>query len=929
MKRILLFIFAFTCACLSSKGQVYFLNNGFTNGSAITTCGGIFYDSHPLGNYTPGENYSVTFCSGSPGKIIQVLFSFITVAQGDTLFVYDGDNVNAPVLDTFTSMSATFYYATPSLSNTTGCLTFRFISDGSMEADGWFGQIKCMYPCSQTILATTATLPLQLTGYTNICTGDTVHFSVATQYPLNNTLYHQADTSTLFHWKFGDGGDTVGKNITSVKHAFSKSGGFYAQLSIVDSNGCSAALPLGMPVRTGLKPAFNITAPPSICLFDTVILKPSSASGTDSVTPQTASFLTLPISGDSVFLPDSPPQCFTSSIVIDKFTAGQTLNNINDLKGIFMKMEHSYSGDITIAITAPNGAKVFLKSTTGGGASDGTFLGEPVDESLNGASTNPALLTIPGKGYEYSFNNTPQYRTMWQESDTYTYSYTDNAGQSVVNHFYLPAGSYQSEQNLWSLVGTPLNGVWTLEICDKQSYDNGFLFSWHLEFSTNLFPSTETYTVPLTSEAWLPAPGLLNINNTVATVSPAIADTFHYIYRVVDGFGCTYDTTISIITNALPSKPQLGADKWICSNQFALLTIANVDAGVQYSWSTGNTRDTMIRVNQPGTYWVQATNFNGCGRRDSVDLMLLQPYTLKLPADTMFCASKPLTLVPAPADSVISWLWNTGDTTPTYTVKDTGTYWVEGKGRTGCAVRDSMHLTHNPVNLFEMPADTTICDRSSYRLSLNPPPGSNLTWYDGSTSYWHKIDHGGTYKVTAEYKGCVHETDIDVGIRPLPIISLGGDTTLCSGYDLPLSAAYNGATYLWSTASTEPSVVVNKRGLYWVQTTLYGCSYRDSIKVEEKICACEIKMPTAFSPNGDGINDVYRPTIVCFPRNYHLIFYNRYGQPVFDSKDHKKLWDGTRNGNILPSAVYYYMLTFYNENLMHDERVSGSVMLVR
>ncbi|MCW3106888.1 MAG: iron-regulated protein FrpC, partial [Segetibacter sp.] len=499
MKKLFFaFFFILLISTIKTCGQTFYLDNGFTSGGTVTTCSGKFFDSNPNGTYTPNENYTVTFCSGTSNKIIQVVLTTISVSGGDTLFSYDGNSIGSPAIDTFTNSIQHLLSFTPSLSNTSGCITFKFVSDGIDEKDGWEGDIKCIYPCKQKISGNIFSAPAKdATGYTNVCFGDSTGFSVITRYPDNNTTYHQADSTSMFHWVFGDGTDVSGKNLLSVKHLYTTAGGYYARLTITDSNGCTNNQPIRIPVRTSLKPIFNIIPPASICLLDTAVIKPGATiNGQGAVRTPSASFVTLPVSGDSVFLPDNPPQCFTSSVVIEQFAPNQTLQNLNDLQGIYMNMEHSYLGDLTISLEAPNGVKVFLKTTVEGSPNDGTFLGEPVDESLWGDPTDNTFVKIRGKGYDYIFNSTPQHGTMWDEASKYTYSYTDNAGQIVTDHYYLPAGSYKSEESLLPLVGTPLNGKWTLEICDKQAIDNGFVFNWKVEFKKSIYPNAETYTVP-------------------------------------------------------------------------------------------------------------------------------------------------------------------------------------------------------------------------------------------------------------------------------------------------------------------------------------------------------------------------------------------------------------------------------------------------
>ncbi len=97
------FILSLFCAAVSASGQRYYLNNGFISGGTVTTCTGKFFDSNPNNNYTQSEHYSVTFCSGTGNKIVQIVFTTVSVGAGDTLFSYDGNSINSPAIDTITN----------------------------------------------------------------------------------------------------------------------------------------------------------------------------------------------------------------------------------------------------------------------------------------------------------------------------------------------------------------------------------------------------------------------------------------------------------------------------------------------------------------------------------------------------------------------------------------------------------------------------------------------------------------------------------------------------------------------------------------------------------------------------------------------------------------------------------------------------------
>jgi gliding motility-associated-like protein len=931
----LLLIVSILMICENNFAQNYSINNGFTNNGTVTTCSGFFYDSNISGNYAASERYNVTFCSGNVGKVMQLEFSQLSIGLGDTLFVIDGNNTNNNVLDTFTNItfSATVVI-TVSDTNTTGCLTFKFKSDAANEASGWKAEIRCAYKCSQKILGIINTFPVKdASGNTNICLNPTglVDFNILTQYPDNDLIYHQSNSTSKFHWYFGDGKDTLGINLLSVDHVYSNAGGYKAKVIITDSNGCVNNYPIDVKIRTSINPIFKIIAPNNLCLGDTVKLTPilnSTPTTGGSVYTQQGLFLQLPVSSDSLFLPDGTGVTYTSNLFIDQFSPGQTLTNINLLKGIIINLEHSYLGDIEIAVTAPNGVKVYLK---GGYGTPDCYLGEPVDGDLVTPNVdNPLLNNIKGKGYDYKFNSTPTYGTMLQESTNYTYSYTDNAGQSISNHNYLPSGSYTSAQSLNALLGTPLNGNWKLEIKDWQSIDNGFLFGWKIEFEPSLYPNVESYTVPIVSQNWiLPNPNIVAVNGTVATISSNSVGATTYKFKVVDSFGCSMDTTINIDIIASPIKPKLGNDTAFCNGQTSLdLSVKNIDNTVQYLWNTGTT-GTAITVTTPNTYMVKASNSLGCSARDTIIVNPPETISVQLGIDTFFCASNRNLLKPIISPNVIRYLWNTGATTDTLRVTTPGNYYVSGFSIFGCSAADSITLTDNPINNYIFPNDTIICEKSSYLVNLNLPTNSTVIWNDGNTNPIRLVNGINSYNIIANNIGCLKQGVLKVDNKPLPVINLGVDDSVCLTRTKLLSVKYPGANYLWNDNSTDSTFLVDKAGLYWAEAAFNGCIFRDSIKIVYVNCGCETIVPNAFSPNGDGIHDLFKPEMKCVPVNYHLSIFNRNGQQVFSTNNYLQSWEGKLNGNPLPVGTYFYIITYTNNGLKIPEQFTGSITILR
>ncbi len=934
LKKFLLIISVFLFI-QNVNGQNYYLNSGFVNNGTVSTCSGFFYDSNISGNYAASEKYTVTFCSGNIGKVIQMNFTQLSVGLGDTLFVFDGISINNTVLDTFTNVTYNSpIVLTVSDTNSTGCLTFKFKSDATTQASGWKATIKCAYKCSQKIQGTIGTIPVRdAAGYTNICLNPSglVDFSILPQYPDNNLIYNQSNSTSTLHWYFGDGNDTSGVNLLSVDHIYSNPGGYKAKVIITDSNGCNNTYPIDVKIRTSILPIFKINAPNSLCLGDTIKVTPSlnsSSTNGGSVSTQQGLFLQLPVSSDSLFLPDGTGVTYTSNLFIDQFAPGQTLTNINLLKGIVINMEHSYLGDIEIAVTAPNGVKVYLKSGYG---SPDCYLGEPVDGDLATQGTDdPLLSNIKGKGYDYRFNTNPIFGTMLQESANYTYSYIDNAGQNISGQNYLPAGSYTSAQSLNALLGTSLNGNWKLEIKDWQAIDNGFLFDWRIEMDPLLYPNVESYTVPIVSQNWLlPNQNIVAVNGTIATITSNSAGSSSYKYKVVDAYGCTMDTTINIQIIPSPLKPKLGNDTAFCNGQISLdLSVKNFDNTVQYLWNTGAT-GTTISVTTPNTYMVKATNSLGCSAKDTIVVNPPESISVQLGIDTFFCASNRNLLKPISSTNVIRYLWNTGTTTDTFRVVTAGKYYVNGFTVFGCSATDSITLADNPINNYIFPADTIICEKSSFLVNLNLPANSTVVWNDGNTNPIRLVNGINSYNIIANNIGCLKQGVLKVDNKPLPVINLGMDDSLCLNKTKLLSVNYLGATYLWNDNSTDSTFLVDKPGFYWVEAAFNNCKFRDSIKIVYINCGCETVIPNTFSPNGDGIHDFFKPEMKCVPLNYHLSIFNRNGQQIFSTNNYLQSWDGKLNGNALPVGTYYYIITYTNDGLKIPEQFSGSITILR
>src|SRR5690606_29175101 len=156
----------------------------------------------------------------------------------------------------------------------------------------------------------------------------------------------------------------------------------------------------------------------------------------------------------------------------------------------------------------------------------------------------------------------------------------------------------------------------------------------------------------------------------------------------------------------------------------------------------------------------------------------------------------------------------------------------------------------------------------------------------------YQVTIPGRYTATVSDQECSWSDTIIFDALDAPQ-SLGRDTGICRGQEFRLTLYANlpaGATALWSNGSNESSIQVTDTGVYWVNV----CQNTDTIRIAREICSCDIFIPTAFTPNGDGINDIFRPMAAagCPVGQFRMNIYNKWGALVFTSHSIQNGWDG-------------------------------------
>jgi len=257
-----------------------------------------------------------------------------------------------------------------------------------------------------------------------------------------------------------------------------------------------------------------------------------------------------------------------------------------------------------------------------------------------------------------------------------------------------------------------------------------------------------------------------------------------------------------------------------------------------------------------------------------------------------------------------------------------GVYTDTLAGSFGCdsIVKTTLILKARPQP--QLGPDRKLCADSVIELSAGNL--SAYSWQDNSTDSILQVTGPGTYwvSVTDAVNCSGNDTIIITGV-PNPSNFLNATDSICSYGSLQLNAGMNFSSYQWSTGATGSIAAVTSPGIYRLRVKdNNGCSGIDSIAVYPKDCIMGFFVPTAFTPNGDGRNDRFRPLVYGNVEAYSLVIYNRWGAAVFNSTDASSSWDGSVHGKLQASGVYVWVCRFRMKG--EKQRVEkGTVLLIK
>lgn len=356
--------------------------------------------------------------------------------------------------------------------------------------------------------------------------------------------------------------------------------------------------------------------------------------------------------------------------------------------------------------------------------------------------------------------------------------------------------------------------------------------------SVNLLPRPSGSTIVQAS----PYQGVFNAGTLANPDEACLADTLTYELTPPTGFTAAGLGTTWTITNAtlktLSGVTAAGSVTYTGLNMMYVAATGDLDSTLRFS----------AKIVDLST---------GCDSEIVRYLKVNKAPVVSLGTDLTICDGTPTTIDAGNPGS--TYLWSTGDTTQTISVKTAGTYSVIVTNTSGCSSYDTIVVNTNPSPVQALGADIQACVGQNVVLDAGNPNATYL-WNTGATTRTINPVANGTYIVTVTGTGgCSTSDTIEVVFNSLPVVDIGADINICIEDTTVLDAGNPGSTYLWSTGDTTQTIKVNAAGTYSVTVTnANGCSNTDQMVVTNKPAPIATFTDTALN----GLNVKFTAIIV-------------------------------------------------------------------
>lgn len=442
--------------------------------------------------------------------------------------------------------------------------------------------------------------------------------------------------------------------------------------------------------------------------------------------------------------------------------------------------------------------------------------------------------------------------------------------------------------------------------------------------------------------SWTPSNGLNNPNVSNPLASPS--NTTNYTLNIESPNGCPlFDSLILVVYNYPISTSN---DTTICIGNSANL---NATGGTAYLWQPASNLNNANISNPIATptittiYYVSITTPSGCVKQDAVRVFVdANTPTPTISNDTAICFGDTILLVAGGA-SKYEWIPYTGLSNPlgsstlAYPSLST-TYVVEYSNACGLFY-DSVTVIVNTISASVSP-NIMVCRGET--IALNAFGGNTYLWNNDLSILSH-LDSSSiivrpyepiTYYVLVQNTfGCADYIGVSVNFYPDPVVDAGDDMVINHGSSLVLSPSGSNGSYAWTPSDSlscynckNPTASPKENTLYTVTLTdKNGCVVSDSVMI---YIDGILFIPNSFSPDDDGVNDLFLAKGENIDR-FTLWIFNRWGQLLFQTNDINKGWDGKYKDKVSKTDTYVWKVKYTHILTGEKSEKIGHVNLLR
>ena len=991
MKKIFALFIAIIGFSIIAFSQTYTMSN-----STVTTCSGTFYDPGGTGNYADNQNVTMTFCSGNGQSVLLQFSQFALENNWDYLYIYNGPSTASPLIGTYTGTNNP-----GTVVGTSGCITVRFTSDGSITAAGFTAAISCSTPPPPP-------------------TGTTVNFTCTAG--SQNWVVPPCVTSINVVVEGAQGGGGANGGLGAV---VTTSLAVIPGQTLIVSVGCVGFCPTGTTFGGGgngqtanmlSNASCDGGGASSISLGASSLVVAAGGGGMGGGTQNGAGgiggCLTGSIGGTS-FGNGATGGTQTAGGIGGSpwIPSGNTGQNGSFGQGGYGATDPCFNqgpgggGGGGYYGGAGGGSDCFdfgsMPGGGGGGGGGSSFI--PAGGGCSaGSNSGPGVVSInytigtvtmiPEPNLTVCSGNTVPINTFVSTPTGATFTWTNSntaIGLAASGTTSVPAfaatnstlgpitATISITPTLAGCVGAPITYTITVNPIPTVTVTNATV--------CNGTSATLTATGLATGGTFLWSTGATTAS---ITASPSATTAYTVVYTLA---GCSSLTATGTITvNPIPTVTVTNAT--VCNGTAATLTATGLATGGTFLWSSGATTASITATPTNTTAYTVVYTLAGCASLAGTGTITVNPIPTVTVTNATVCNGTAATLTATGLAAGGTFLWSSGATTASITATPTNTTaYTVVYTLAGCSsLTATGTITVNPIPTVTV-TNATVCNGTSATLTATGlATGGTFLWSSGATTASITATPTNTTAYTVVYTlaGCASLAGTGtITVNPVPIVGLI-DTAICAGESifvngtefnattigatevfivgsqgcdstvtinlivnpLPnLSAVANPDTILigdtaqliangtgsfeWNNGQSGATIGVNPEetmSFSVMLVDLNGCVSENAVPVYV-LGASEdlISIPSGFSPNGDGINDIFRVIVNGSFDDVELAIYNRWGELL-----HKKNglathgWDGTYKSKGQPLGTYAYKVVVKTRT-GEEFNLIGNVTLIR